>query len=149
MLVKWKVLYQKIIWAHKLRYEHVLQVIKLSDAVQNLPRQSTCFCHGVPKAFLDVGVAMQASKKDSELGKNGVAQNAESKDPVKLSTDVDSDEGKVGIDLSERKGKNVPGRANGQNPEENASSRHESQSGRLSVCIHFSQQIVFPGESLK
>lgn len=35
-----------------------MQVIKLSDAVQALPRQSTCFCHGVPQAFLDVGKRM-------------------------------------------------------------------------------------------
>jgi len=35
-----------------------LQVIKLSDAVQSLPRETTCFCHGVPDAFLQVGMKM-------------------------------------------------------------------------------------------
>jgi hypothetical protein len=32
-----------------------LQVIKLSDAVQQLPRQVTCNVHGVAAAFLEVG----------------------------------------------------------------------------------------------
>ena len=38
-----------------------LQVIKLSGAVQSLPRQTTCFCHGVSKAFLKVGDRMVAA----------------------------------------------------------------------------------------
>ena len=33
----------------------VLQVVKLSDAVQALPRQTTQFIHGVPRQFLAVG----------------------------------------------------------------------------------------------
>ena len=34
---------------------HTHKVVKLSDAVQGLPRQSTCFCHGVGRAFLQAG----------------------------------------------------------------------------------------------
>lgn len=37
------------------RAVHVLQVVKLSDAVQPLPRQTTQFIHGVPQQFLAVG----------------------------------------------------------------------------------------------
>ena len=33
----------------------VLQVIKLSDAVQVLPRQATQFVHGAPGSFLAIG----------------------------------------------------------------------------------------------
>ena len=33
----------------------MLQVVKLSDAVQPLPRQTTQFIHGVPQQFLAVG----------------------------------------------------------------------------------------------
>lgn len=33
----------------------LLQVVKLSDAVQPLPRQTTQFIHGVPQQFLAVG----------------------------------------------------------------------------------------------
>ena len=32
-----------------------MQVIKLSDAVQDLPRQVTEFVHGVPGSYLDIG----------------------------------------------------------------------------------------------
>ena len=41
------------------RVSAYVQVIKLSDAVQALPRSLTCFCHGVPKAFREVGQKMQ------------------------------------------------------------------------------------------
>ena len=37
--------------------QHTHKVIKLSDAVQDLPRQETCFIHGVSHTFLGVGEA--------------------------------------------------------------------------------------------
>jgi digalactosyldiacylglycerol synthase len=40
--------------------------VKLSDAVQPLPRQTTQFVHGVPESFLAVG---QAKAKPLEDGK--------------------------------------------------------------------------------
>lgn len=47
-----------------------LQVIKLSDAVQQLPRQVTCNVHGVAAAFLEVGRAAsaRASPRFSKVG---------------------------------------------------------------------------------
>ena len=38
-----------------------VQVIKLSDAVQQLPREQTLFVHGVPPCFLSAGDRMAAS----------------------------------------------------------------------------------------
>lgn len=38
-----------------------MQVVKLSDTVQTLPRQVTCNVHGVAQCFLDVGTASAAS----------------------------------------------------------------------------------------
>ncbi len=48
-----------------------LQVVKLSDAVQQLPRQTTEFVHGVPHQFLDVGEkkAQQPDSKESRFGR--------------------------------------------------------------------------------
>jgi digalactosyldiacylglycerol synthase len=37
--------------------QHTHKVVKLSDAVQNLPRQETCFVHGVSHTFLSIGEA--------------------------------------------------------------------------------------------
>ena len=41
-------------------------MVKLSDAVQQLPRQSTQFVHGVPEAFLEVGAAKAAPPTSRE-----------------------------------------------------------------------------------
>ncbi len=46
-----------ISWAWPVPLKPILisQVVKLSDAVQPLPRQTTQFIHGVPQQFLAVG----------------------------------------------------------------------------------------------
>jgi hypothetical protein len=45
------------------------QVVKLSDAVQQLPRQTTQFVHGVPESFLEVGAARAAPTGGRRFGK--------------------------------------------------------------------------------
>ena len=46
-------------------------MVKLSDAVQQLPRQTTEFVHGVPNQFLDVGEkkAQQPDSKESRFSR--------------------------------------------------------------------------------
>ena len=43
-----------------------MQVVKLSDAVQTLPRQTTQFIHGVPQQFLAVGDKKSAPAPEGE-----------------------------------------------------------------------------------
>ena len=42
--------------------------MKLSDAVQALPKQVTAFVHGVPHAFIKVGEAKSKAAKDGQQG---------------------------------------------------------------------------------
>ena len=47
------------------------QVVKLSDAVQRLPRQQTQFVHGVPESFLEVGAAKAAQPASPDARRFG------------------------------------------------------------------------------
>ena len=44
----------------------LLQIVKLSDAVQELPRSVTEFVHGVPDSFLKVGEAKAKAPEGDE-----------------------------------------------------------------------------------
>ena len=50
-----------------------MQIVKLSDAVQELPRSVTEFVHGVPESFLKVG---EAKAKASEGGEPRFSKGA-------------------------------------------------------------------------
>lgn len=50
--------------------QHTHKVIKLSDAVQELPRQETCFVHGVSHAFLAVGDSISELRQNGENNKS-------------------------------------------------------------------------------
>lgn len=43
-----------------------MQVIKLSDAVQDLPRQATQYVHGAPECFLRIGDDAAVPEADEE-----------------------------------------------------------------------------------
>jgi len=47
--------------------QHTHKVVKLSNAVQNLPRQETCFVHGVSHTFLNVGEARSHPNEEDRL----------------------------------------------------------------------------------
>lgn len=55
--------------ARHVRAARGAQVVKLSDAVQQLPRQTTQFVHGVPESFLEVGAARAAPMGGRRFGK--------------------------------------------------------------------------------
>jgi digalactosyldiacylglycerol synthase len=56
--------------------QHCHKVIKLSDAVQPLPRQETCFVHGVAAAFLDVGAQVGEALRKRSKDREGVEGGA-------------------------------------------------------------------------
>jgi len=49
--------------------QHTHKVVKLSDAVQKLPREETCFVHGVSEKFLQVGRSFAESKSEKTFTK--------------------------------------------------------------------------------
>ena len=114
-----------------------LQVIKLSDAVQKLPRQNTCFCHGVPKAFLDVGAAMKPETSPSSSSTKG-SQSLQSRGPVRMSISTNpSGEARVNLNVAESDtgAKDLNGRKpqNGERPQPGASHDSHASQGELQI----------------
>ena len=81
---------------------HTHKVVKLSDAVQPLPRSVTEFVHGVPQAFLEVGRARgRAVRRAHGLGRKGRGKGGNDS-----GGDDDVDGGDEGFDGSESDGNN-------------------------------------------
>jgi len=76
---------------------HCDKVVKLSDAVQPLPRESTLWVHGVSPKFLDVGIkikeaALQQQKRSGCAAREARA-GAEADEPASSSTGEEGDAG--------------------------------------------------------